>query len=96
MENPFGYIQGGILAGMLDNVIGPATHIAASGKPTTTIQMSLNYLRGVRTTDVVIGRAQVIKRTRRQLYTEASLEREHDGELLVRASATNLILEPKE
>lgn len=91
MENPYGSIQGGIIAGMLDNVFGPAVVSAMPSSRTSTIQMSVNYLRSVKAGEPIIGIAQVVKLGRTQVLIEARMERESDRELLVMATATNLI-----
>ena len=93
MENPYGLIQGGILAGMIDNIIGPAVASAVPDRQTSTIQMSVHYLHSVRAGERIIGEAQVIKFGRTQAYTEARLVREDDGTLLVKATATNVFLD---
>ena len=93
MENPYGTIQGGIIAGMLDNVFGPAVVSAAPSSRSTTVQMSVNYLRSVKAGEPIIGTAEVVKLGRTQVLIEAKMERESDRELLVKATATNLIKE---
>lgn len=92
MENPYGSIQGGILAGMIDNVLGPAVVSTAPERPSATIQMSINYLKPVKAGEVLVGRAHVVKAGRSQVYMEASLEKEVDGTLVARATATNVYL----
>jgi uncharacterized protein (TIGR00369 family) len=92
MENPFGQIQGGILAGMIDNCVGPAVGATTPDRQTTTIQMSIHFLKPVIAGETIIGTAEVVKYGRTQAYVEANLTRESDGELLVKATATNLFL----
>ena len=96
MENPFGQVQGGLLAGMLDNIIGPAVVSVAPERPTTTIQMNINYLRPAKPGDILIGTAKVVKHGRTQAYIEAELLREADNALLACATATNLFLDTEE
>jgi acyl-coenzyme A thioesterase 13 len=93
MENPYGLTQGGILAGMLDNIIGPAIVATVPGRRTTTVQMSVNYLRPVRTGDILIGTAEIIKHGKTQAYTEAKLVNEATGELVACCSAVNIFLD---
>jgi uncharacterized protein (TIGR00369 family) len=92
MENPYGSIQGGILAGMMDNVLGPAMVTLAPDRASATIQMSVNYLKPAKAGEAVIGRAEVVRQGTNQVYLEGSLERESDGTLLLRATATNIFL----
>ncbi len=93
MENPYGIIQGGILAAMLDNTIGPAVAFTHPDRASSTIHLSVNFLRSVRAGEAIIGTALVVKSGRRQAYVEAQLERERDGTLLVRASTTNVFVD---
>jgi len=93
MTNPFGTIQGGILAAMLDNCIGPAMVSAAPDRRGTLVQLSVNYLGAARPGEPLLGSAEVIKLGRTQIVVDAWLKRESDGELLVRGTGTNLLLE---
>jgi len=43
--------------------------------------------------EAIIGTAEVIKHGRTQAYIEAKMERESDGALLIRATATNIMLD---
>ncbi|HSA16013.1 MAG TPA: PaaI family thioesterase [Spirochaetota bacterium] len=95
MENPYGNIQGGILAGMIDNVLGPAVVSLAPEKPTATIHMSVNFLGSVRANEPVIGTARVVRYGRTQIYLEAEMTRESDGKLVLKATATNVLLDKK-
>ncbi len=58
--NPAGFIQGGFLAAMLDDTLGPAAFAVTGGKRmTTTIDLHLHYVRPVRPGRVTT-RAKVI------------------------------------
>jgi len=95
MENPHGVIQGGILAGMLDNLIGPAVITSVPDRASSTIQMSVNYLKAARAGQSIIGTAEIVKLGRTQAYSEAKLELEETGEILAKATATNVFLDKK-
>lgn len=95
MENPYGIIQGGVIAGFMDNLVGPAVMSVNPTRQSSTINLSVNFLRAVRAGEALLGTAEVIKYGRTQAYVEARLERESDNVLLVRATATNVFLEPK-
>ena len=92
MENPYGLIQGGILTGMLDNIIGPAVVSAVPNRQTSTIQMNVHYLAPARAGEVLIGTAEVVRHGRTQAYIEAQLVRESDQTLLAKGTATNVFL----
>lgn len=47
--NPSGFVQGGMIAAMLDDTLGPAAFAMADGKRmTTTIDLHVHYMRPVR------------------------------------------------
>jgi uncharacterized protein (TIGR00369 family) len=94
-ENPFGYVQGGLLAAMIDNCIGPAVFLLVPDRQMSTIEMKLNYLAPARPGDLLRGEAQVVKHGRTTAYVEISLTAE-DGTLVAKASATNVFLGPSE
>ncbi|MFA6032989.1 MAG: PaaI family thioesterase [Myxococcota bacterium] len=93
MENPFGVIQGGILAGMLDDVLGPAGMTMAGGRAFSTIQMSVNYLGRAYAGQPLLGVGHVIKAGKTQMLIEAELMRESDGEVLASAVSVNLFMD---
>lgn len=94
-ENPFGFVQGGLLAAMIDNCIGPAVFLLVPNRQMSTIEMKLNYLAPARPGEVLRGEAHVIKHGRTTAFVEISLTRE-DGTLVAKASATNVFLGPSE
>jgi uncharacterized protein (TIGR00369 family) len=93
MDNPYGFVQGGILAGFIDNVIGVAMFTLKPERRPSTVNLSLNYLRPARSRETIRGVAEVIREGRRQMYVEARLERENDDEVLVKATAINLLVD---
>lgn len=93
MTNPWGAVQGGILAAFFDDTMGPAVFSIAAGRGFTTVSIHVTYLKAARPGEPVVCEATVVKHGRTQAYAEASLVRESDGELLARASSVNLFLE---
>ena len=94
MTNPWGAVQGGILAAFFDDTMGPAVVSVASGRGFTTVSLNVSYLRTTRPGEPVVCEATVVKHGRTQAYVEASLTRESDGALLARATAVDLFLDP--
>lgn len=88
--NPSGYIQGGILAAMLDDTLGPAAFAMTGGKRmTTTIDLNLHYVR-----PVLPGRVTTKARVINIGATVAFLEGElfdADGRLAAVATASALL-----
>ena len=92
--NPWGAVQGGILAAFFDDTMGPAVFSIAAGRGFTTVSMNVTYLRAAKPGEPVVCEATVVKHGRTQAYVEASLTRETDGALLARATAAQLFLDP--
>ena len=85
--NPAGYIQGGFLAAMLDDVMGPAMFIKGEGKVfTPTIDMHLTFIAPA-SPGPIIGEGQVISAGQSIAFLEGRLM-DAAGTLLARATAT--------
>lgn len=85
-RNPAGFIQGGFLAAMLDDTMGPAVFAATDGALyTATIDMSVSYLRPARV-GPLFGEGQVVQLGKTVAFIEAQLT---DGEGAVVARATS-------
>lgn len=94
-ENPFGKVQGGLLAAMIDNCIGPAVFLLVPDRQMSTIEMKLNYLTPATPGELLRGEARVIKHGRTTAFVEITLTRP-DGALVAKASATNVFLGPSD
>ncbi|MFW5748576.1 MAG: PaaI family thioesterase [Chloroflexota bacterium] len=71
-QNPFGYMQGGLLSAIMDNTIGPLSILVAP--PSVTTQFNTTYLRPVTPDDDhLIVVAELLERTRRQLFFKATV-----------------------
>ena len=90
--NPQGAVQGGFIAAMLDDAMGPA---AFTLLPATdfapTLEMSVSYLRPARA-GALIAEGTVVHRSRRFIRVEGVLMTE-DGELVATGKATVVIPE---
>jgi len=85
--NPAGKIQGGFLAAMLDDTMGPPVLIHTEGKLfPTTITMSVHFLASAEA-GPLIGEGTVVRLGRRIGFVEAVLMRA-DGVAVARASAS--------
>jgi uncharacterized protein (TIGR00369 family) len=85
--NPQGAIQGGFLAAMLDDAMGPALFTTlAADQFAPTIEMKVNYLRSARP-GPLIAEGRVVHRTRSLAFLEGTLATE-DGDLVATATAT--------
>ena len=85
--NPFGTVQGGYLAVLVDEVLSTAIgSVLEHDEWAVTVELKLSYLRAVRPQRLE-GRGRVIRRTRAIAFMDAEI-RNADGELAVAASST--------
>jgi acyl-coenzyme A thioesterase PaaI-like protein len=89
--NPYGAMQGGLVAAAVDNTLGPLSMLVAP--PNVTRRLEMKYSRAVR---LEMGslevRAEFVSREGRWLEFRADA-RSLDGELLARAKASHWIVE---
>ncbi len=92
--NPIGSVHGGIIATVLDSVMGCAVHTKLPvARAYTTLEIKVNYLRGVnRETGPMKAIGRVIHLGRQTAMAEASLW-DASGRLSAQASTTCLIFE---
>lgn len=86
--NPLGNVQGGILASMLDDTMGPA--LVATLPPdqfAPTLEMKISYFAPAKVGQRLLGRGRVIHAGRTNAFVEADLVDEHET-LIARGSAT--------
>ncbi len=90
--NPAGFVQGGLLAAMLDDTMGPAVLMMTEGKLyTTTIGLTVNFLAPARP-GRIIAEAKVTQLGKTIAFVEGKLTAE-DGTLLATASVSARLLE---
>jgi uncharacterized protein (TIGR00369 family) len=83
--NPAGFVQGGILAAMLDDTMGPAVFVMSDGNLyTATITMTVNFLKPAEPGPIV-GEANVTQLGKTIAFVEGKLM---DGNGAVLATAT--------
>ncbi|MGD0765270.1 MAG: PaaI family thioesterase [Dehalococcoidia bacterium] len=89
--NPGGFVQGGILAAMLDGVMGSAAvSVLGQDETVTTLDMNLSFMRPVR--DVkLIAEGRVVQRGGSVVFMDGTLTLE-DGSLVATATATGRIV----
>lgn len=89
--NPLGNIQGGFLAAMLDDTLGPAiATVLEADEFAPTLEIKVSFLRPGRV-GTLIGRGHVVYRGRSVVFAEGELS-DANGDLLARASATARIV----
>ncbi len=89
--NPAGVIQGGFLAAMLDDTMGPAIFAHTEGALySATIEMSVRYLAPARV-GAIIGEGQVVQLGKSVGFVEARLLDEHEMCLAKGATSVRLV-----
>jgi uncharacterized protein (TIGR00369 family) len=85
--NSMGNVQGGFLAAMLDDSMGPALFtLLDGGQFAPTLEMKVSFLRAARPGSIV-GEGRVAHRTKNVAFLEGTLATE-DGDVIAMASAT--------
>ncbi len=87
--NPMGFMQGGYIAAAFDNAYGPLSYLVAK-KPTTTIDMNIQYIRSVATGQDVFVTANIEAKGFSTIHMTAEMKTEK-GKLLA-TSTTNLLI----
>jgi acyl-coenzyme A thioesterase PaaI-like protein len=89
--NPYGVMQGGLVAAAVDNTLGPLSMLVAPPNVTRTLDMK--YSRSI-TPELgsIIVDGRLVERRDRRLKFSADV-RDQDGQLLARARAVHWILE---
>jgi uncharacterized protein (TIGR00369 family) len=91
--NPQGHVQGGFLAAMLDDAMGPALFTTLDdGQFGPTLEMKVSYLKPA-TRGAIIGEGRVVHKTRGVAFLEGRLTTE-DGVLIATATTTARIVTP--
>ena len=87
--NPAGNIQGGFLAAMLDDTMGPAlSAMLARGEFAPTLNLNVSFERAAKV-GMVQGKGRVLKRGKDVCFMAGELYQ--DGELIASATATALV-----
>ena len=91
--NGMGNVQGGFLAAMLDDAMGPALFtLLDEGQFAPTLEMKVSFLRPAQPGPIV-GEGRVVQRTRTVAFLDGTLMSE-DGAIIATATATARIMAP--
>ena len=94
LTNPSGFLQGGVLAAMLDDAMGPAVWSKTNGTQfPVTIDMTVSFLTAARP-GLLVAEARVVSLGKVIAFLEGEL-RDDKGTLIVRASASARLVAPK-
>ncbi|MEL1249610.1 PaaI family thioesterase [Aurantiacibacter gilvus] len=89
--NMRGHVQGGLLAGPMDEAMGAAVFLATQGKLQLSLDINISFLRPV-AMDRITVKARAVKAGRRVSFVEAELF-DKDGKLCARTTATSMTTE---
>jgi|HubBroStandDraft_6_1064221.scaffolds.fasta_scaffold76500_2 uncharacterized protein (TIGR00369 family) len=89
--NPVGNIQGGFLAAMLDDTLGPAlVATLPKGQFAPTVNLSVSFHRPAKV-GVISGKGRILKRGKELAFMSGELYQ--DGQMIASATATAMIRE---
>ena len=89
MTNPGGILHGGVMAAMIDDLIGLTVNAFAPQGFFVSINLAVDYLASARVGETVLARAHLVRQGQRVVNAECVLTRP-DGTLLARG-ISNLI-----
>jgi uncharacterized protein (TIGR00369 family) len=90
--NPLGFVHGGFMCTLLDTAAGCAVHTTLpAGVGYTSIEIKVNYMRGVHAGIPLRARGWVTKPGRRVAFAEAEIL-DPDGKIVASASSSCLII----
>ena len=92
MGNSIGFMHGGAIAAMMDNVIGMAAVTTEGIDTFNTVDLHINYLSPAKVGDTILVEAQIVRQGSRILYAEAQMRGE--GARVIAKAFSNMILEP--
>ena len=87
-----GFLHGGIIALLLDEVMSKASHF--HGEPAVTADLHVEYKRPIRVGQEIVVEGFVARRDGRQLYHEGEI-RNDAGDLLARGEGRFVIIDPQ-
>ncbi len=92
-HNPFGNMHGGVIAGLVDHVLGAVLYpVIPRGNWAATTEFKLNYLAPVRE-GTVTAEANIVSMTKRTAVVRVDVS--NDGRPVCAAQGTVLIQQPK-
>jgi uncharacterized protein (TIGR00369 family) len=90
--NPVGFLQGGYVCAMFDNVFGPLA-FATTHKPCLSVDINVNFVRGLKPGETATVRAEFLSKTKKLLQLRAEAFNEQ-GKLAATATSNMMVYEP--
>ena len=87
--NPVGLLHGGIMAMLMDELMGAAGWTLNRPHPFVTINLNIDFLSGARDQDLLIAEGKIVRPGKNVLHAESKIF--HSGGKLLAKSTSNLI-----
>lgn len=89
MTNPVGILHGGVVAGIVDDLMG-ATIFSMEKGNYVTMNLNVNYFNSAKTGDIIQAKSQMIKEGQKVIYMECEIYHPETGKVIAKANS-NLI-----
>ena len=86
MTNPMGYLHGGVIAGIVDDVMGSVLIMSGINPKFASLNLHVEYIASARLGDLVVARAKLANEGKRIISTDCVLS-DQQGTLLARANS---------
>ncbi len=95
MTNPLKTLHGGVIAGIMDDMIGATVFSLGQKEYYTTINLSVDYFAPAIQGDVVLAHGIVLKRGKSIIHVVCDLTQKNSGRLLARGTSNLMKLDRK-
>jgi len=92
MANPMGMLHGGVISGILDDIIGTAVASLDKEQHYVSINLAVDFINASRVGDLVTARAEIVRNGRTVVYAKASLYNAKN--VLLATCTSNLVQVP--
>jgi uncharacterized protein (TIGR00369 family) len=89
MTNPVGILHGGVIAAIMDDLMGATVYALGAETFFTSINLNVDYLFSARVGETVTARSEVIRQGKKVMHVECRLTNA-DGKLIAK-STSNLV-----
>lgn len=89
MTNPAGLLHGGVIAAIMDDLMGATVFALGAETIFTSVNLSVDYLFSARTGETVTARSEVIRRGKKIMHLECRITNA-EGQLIAK-STSNLV-----
>lgn len=86
MTNPLGTLHGGVVAGIVDDLMG-ATVFSMEKGAFVTVNLDVNYFNPAKEGDIIRAKSQLVKDGTKVIYMECEIYHVSNGKMLAKASS---------